>query len=376
MKKYLTLSIVIWLFSNFLLFDDCDYPPVNYLYTKQASYYCHQYTKAALIKGWVNLATGVPTGNESSFVNITGNIHDDLDFIEVCSISDAGAVLPCPGGDPAYHSAIKLNNGLFASTPVASDPNIYTHQSQTAFTTACPENVRYFAAIPNVMISGSSGVNQGMNITLTLTNNGQSFPSYVELNANKWSFNSTYFMVAPNTTTTSTQITLQAKNVAGTSDVTYNLTTACSGSGNHMETKSVQVVPNCTGTLNGGQLNTFNSVPGGPNYVVMALSSWTWVKTSGTASYSVTNGGKNMTFTLSSGCSTFNAYNSSCNLTLIFCKSSSFSSFSVVDMKTLKVVKEGTIEDTAEPSTVLEGLPVGTYVVKANGKSTKYHKSE
>jgi hypothetical protein len=325
-----------------------------------------------LLQNWVDLATGIPTHAEADFLNFTGDIHSDQNFIQVCSINDARVVLPSPGGDPSFHSALKLNNGIFASTPNGSTQHIYTHQSATAFTTACPANIKYYAAIPNIIISGSSGVNQGMNITLTLTNNGQPFPSFITLGAGKWSYNSTYFNFV---SSTSTSITLQAKTVAGTSDVKYDLTnTGCAGMSTNFEVKSVQVVPNCTGTLNGGQLNTFNSVPGGPNQIVMVQPSWSWQKTSGNASYSTSNGGKNMTFTISSGCSTFNAWNASCNLTLIFCKSSSFSSYSVVDMKTLQVVKNGTVEDTEETSTLLDGLPQGTYVVKVDGKSTRYLK--
>jgi len=54
-----------------------------------------------------------------------------------------------------------LNNGIFASTPDASSQSIFTHQSATAFTTACPQDVQYFAAIPYITITGASAVNQG-----------------------------------------------------------------------------------------------------------------------------------------------------------------------------------------------------------------------
>lgn len=370
MKKYLTLAIAVLLFSNTQSFGQCQYSSGSPIHTKQASYFCHQYVKAALLQNWVDLATGLPTHAEADFLNFAGDIHSDQNFIKVCSINDARVVLPSPGGDPAFHSALKLNNGIFASTPNGSTEHIYTHQSATAFTTACPASIQYYAAIPNIAVTGSSGVNQGMNITLTLTNNGQPFPGFITLGAGNWSYSSTYFNFV---SSTSTSITLQAKNVAGYSDVTYQLNTAC---GSRVEVKNVQVVPDCGGTLNGGQLNTFNSVPGGPNQIVMVQPSWTWVRTSGTASWSTSNGGKNMTFTISSGCSTFNAYNASCNRTIIFCKSSSFSSFSVVDMKTLQVIKNGTVEDTEEPSTVLHGLPAGMYVVNVAGKTTRFLKTD
>jgi len=93
-----------------------------------------------------------------------------------------------------------------------------------------------------------------------------------------------------------------------------------------------------------------------------------------TASWNTSNGGKNMTFTISSGCSTFNAYNASCNLTFTFCKGSSFSSYTVMDMKSMKVIIEGTVEDE-DINALLTELPAGSYIINVDGNTTRYVKT-
>jgi hypothetical protein len=370
-KKYVLISVLLFISIQKSL-GQCQFSSGSPIHTKQASYFCHQYVKAALLGNWVDMSTGIPTHPESNFLSYSGEIATDPNFIRVCSINDARAIVPAPFGNTAYHSAIKLNNGLFASTPDADSEDIFTHQSATAFTTACPQNVQYFAAIPYITKSGVSAVNQGTQFTLTLTNNGQSFPSFIQLSSSNWRINETgnYFTEV---TRTATSITLIANSLTGNPEVRYKLPTGCNGD-NFFRVKTVQIMPNCTGTLNGGALNTFNMVPTGPNQVVMYLNSWTWVRTSGTASWSTSNGGKNMTFTISSGCSTFNAYNASCNLTFTFCKGSSFSSYTVMDMKTLKVIKEGMVEGS-DMNTILDELPEGAYVINVDGNTTRYVKS-
>jgi len=372
MNKYIILCFLLIL--SFKLLGQCQNSSGGSFYTKLADYNCHQYTRAALLGGttYVNPSSGIPS-NEAAFVNYSNaTIAGDQDFIRVC-LGDAKAVVPV--GHGAGHSAIILSNGIFASTPNSgpSAPDIHYHQNPRAFTSACTEE--YYATIPNVTISGTSAVNQGMQFTLTLTNNGQPFPSFLQLNNSNWRINETgnYFTEVPNTRTT-TSITLIANNLTGSSDIRYNLVTGCNGP-NFFRVKTVQVLPNCTGTLNGGSLYTFNYVPAGSNQVVMFLSTWTWVKTSGNASWSTANGGKNMTFTVSSGCATFNAYNASCNLTFTFCKSSSFAAYTVMDMKTLKVIKEGKIENIEDVNALLDELPSGGYIINIDGNTTRYVKS-
>lgn len=375
MKSYILLYFV--LFGLRLVSysqTQCQFSSGSPIHTKQASYYCHQYVKGALLGNMVDMATGLPTSPENNFLTYSGEVATDPNFIQVC-VNDAKAIVPSPLGSTAYHSAIKLNNGIFASTPDASSQSIYSHQSATAFTTACPQDVQYYSTIPNVTISGTSATNQGMQFTLTLTNNGQPFPSFIQLADFEWRYNDTgnFFTVVPGTQT-ATSITLKANNLTGYADVKYRLKTACNGN-NFFRTKTIQILPNCTGTLNGGSLHTFNYVPSGSNQIVMFLNSWTWVKTSGNASWSTSNGGKNMSFTVSSGCATFNAYNSSCNLTFTFCKSSSFSAYTVMDMKTLRVIKEGKVENLEEINALLDELPSGGYIINIDGNTTRYVKS-
>jgi hypothetical protein len=111
-------------------------------------------------------------------------------------------------------------------------------------------------------------VNQGANITLTLTNNGQPFPSFLQLHKDKSEYETNYFAEVSRS---NTSITLTANNVTGSSDIEYTLLTGCNSSG-LKRAKTVQVLPNCTGSLNGGPLYTFNTVSGGQNQVEMYLS--------------------------------------------------------------------------------------------------------
>lgn len=376
MKKIYLFALLLFI-SVFELFSQCEneviYSPG--FYTKQASYYCHQYVKAALIGNHVDMATGVPS-DESQYASLYPNVSiaTDPDFIQVC-ITDAKAVVPVHYGNTAYHSAIILSNGLFASTPNESSQWVYKTISPRAFTSACLGDEQYYAPIPDIKISGTTATNQGMQFTLTLTNNGQPFPSFIQLADIQWFINEdgNFFTEVPGTKT-ATSITLTANNLTGSSVVKYKLKTSCNGD-NVFRTKTIQILPNCTGTLNGGSLYTFNYVPAGSNQVAMFLSSWTWVKTSGNASWSTSNGGKNMTFTVSSGCATFNAYNASCNLTFTFCKSSSFSAYTVIEMKTLRVIKEGKVENIEEINALLDELPSGGYVINIDGNTTRYVKS-
>jgi len=371
--KAISIIGLLCLVHVFASGQSCQNPTGDYVHTKPASpnYNCYQYTRAALLQGKVNMSTGVPS-DENTFGSIPNTtIIGDQNFIRVCGVAEAKAV----AFQNAGHSVIKLTNERFAFT-FDLYPYVESSYFPDAGSQACDGDEQYYDAIPNIAISGGTQVNQGQNITLTLTNNGQALPSYLQLDENRWFFNEAYFSKV---SSTSTSITLTAKTLTGPSDVTYNLRTGCNGNTTNYKIKSIQVLPNCTGTLNQGPLYTFNMVPGGSNLVTMYLSSWTWVKTSGNASWSTSNGGKNMTFSISSGCSTFNAYNASCNLTFTFCRGSSFmggNEFIVVDFASSKVVKQGLLEEGVdETKQILDGLPNGHYVVYLNGTSTQYVKS-
>lgn len=195
----------------------------------------------------------------------------------------------------------------------------------------------------------------------------------MQLGPSRRDFDINYFSEVPNTKT-ATSITLKADTIPGFSDVTYQLITGCNGN-DFKRAKTIQVLPNCTGTLDGGSLYSYNYVTAGTHNVKMHLNSWTWVKTSGNASGSTSGGGKNMTFTISSGCVSFNTYNASCNQYFTFCKSSWSSGYIIMDMKSLKVIKEGKVKDTAEINALLAELPEGDYVVNIEGNTTRYKKS-
>ena len=350
----------------------CQNVPGTHLHTKSTSYNCYQYTRAALLQSKVNMATGVPS-DEGTFGSIPNTtIIGDQNFIRVCSLSQAKAVAFLNAG----HSVIKLNDGRFAFT-FDQYPYVETSYFPDAGSLACDGDEQYYDAIPNIAVSGGSQVTQGQNIILTLTNNGQTLPSYLQLDQLRWFFGQDYFTKV---SSTSTSIALIAKTLTGTSDITYNLRTGCNGNTTNYKIKTVQVLPNCTGTLNQEPLYTFNMVPGGSNLVAMYLSSRTWVKTSGNASWSTSNGGKNMTFSISSGCSTFNAYNASCNLTFTFCRGSSLmgnNEYVVFYLTQAKTVKQGQLEEGMEETKqILDGLPKGHYVVYLNGTSKQYVKSD
>lgn len=128
----------------------------------------------------------------------------------------------------------------------------------------------------------------------------------------------------------------------------------------------------CTGALNNGPLYTFNMVPTGPNQINMYHNSWTWVKTSGSATWSSSNGGKNMTFTINLGCSTFNAYNTSCNVTFTFCKGSMW--YIIFDAESMIIVKQGTTNSAEGLEVHLNSLPSGTYILDIDGRQTLIRK--
>jgi len=43
-------------------------------------------------------------------------------------------------------------------------------------------------------------------------------------------------------------------------------------------------------------------------------------------------------------------------------------------MKTLRVLREGTVENIEETNALLDGLPAGSYVIKIDGNSIRYEK--
>jgi hypothetical protein len=343
------------------------------------SYNCHQYVRAALIGGYVNMTTGVPS-NECAFSSYSsGNISSgDNNFIRVCNNSEAQAIVPV--GNGADHSGIILSGGFpngsgfgdFAATPNGSSA-LFRHGDPESFTTACTHQV--YAVIANVIVSGPSGLNPGTSGTYTIN-----LPSYITADANRWSVDPNFFTI---NSQNNTSITVTAKTgTGGTGYIRATLTTACVGAGfKPVKEKLVSVLADCGGTINGSQLNTFNTVSSGAaNTVSMNASSFTWVKNSGNTNYWYTgSGGKFMYFSISSGCATFNAYGSGCNLTRTFCASgarqsthlNNVSNFKVLDLHTGKVQSDGVLADPGDMSSITEKLPPGFYVIYVDGVRKK-----
>ena len=292
------------------------------VYTKNGTYNCHQYVKAALVENGVNLSTGEPNNVNYSYLP-SGTIQDDDNFIRVCDATYAGAIAHLPKSQD--HSALRVGTIYGYTYPGTS--RVWKSASALNYGTAC--DYEYFAAIPNLGISGP--VKSGNTYTFTLVNKNQ-YP-FIIADANRWVFDTSKFSASK----TDTQLTLTPNSgVSGSFTVkaiinttaTNNPTGSCATGINNMETATTHkpertvtftVSPDCGGTLDGGPLYTVNSVSKYVQHqVVMNASNFTWVKTSGNATWSVSNNGKNMTFSISSGSVSFNAYGSGCNLNFTF----------------------------------------------------------
>lgn len=65
--KLFVLFTLILMVSVVESYGQCNNGPGSDIYEKKADYNCHQYVKAALIGGYVNLSNGHPTSNEAQF---------------------------------------------------------------------------------------------------------------------------------------------------------------------------------------------------------------------------------------------------------------------------------------------------------------------
>ena len=376
MKKY--TMILLFLFYTLAGYSQsCTNPTGSVISGTYTNYNCHQYVKAALVKGWVNMNSGYPS-NQSSISNLSSaTIETDNNFIRVCNNYEAKAISMNISQNNADHSAVVLNGGMYsydygnlASTP-GFGSQVYTHGHARSFTNACSH--KFYSTTSNVSISGPSSVSIGATATYTL-----SAPS--NISADHWGVNTSYFDIL---SSNSTSVTVKAKSSAGSGYVKVYLRTSCMSSGEFKPSKqkTVSVIADCTGTLNGGALYTYNNVSSGAsNTVAMNMSSWTWVKTSGSPSYWYTgSGGKYMYFSLSSGCATFNAYNSSCNLTFTFCAYGGYAmqydgeeqlEYHVHNLLTNQLARKGTAAPADEPE-MLKDLPAGLYVLSIGDTKKK-----
>lgn len=289
-------------------------------YDKTGSYNCHAYVRGALVAKKVNLTTGAPQNiNFSSLGQNT--IQFDNNFIRVCNISDADAIAHLPTGSD--HSAIILSNGIHAYTfPNGNNGDIWSSYFALHYGSAC--DYEYYAAIPDVKVAGP--VISGNDYTFTLQNK----PSFITNDQYRWSYpsgfqeiskSSTQLVIRPNSGVSgSFQVSATLKTSALNGACTTGVRNEESATNNiPVKTKNFSVATTCSGTLDGGPLYTVNYVSKYQQHqVVMSGSNWTWVKTSGNASWSTSNYGKEMTFSITSGSATFNAYRSGCNLTFTF----------------------------------------------------------
>lgn len=294
-------------------------------YPETGSYNCHQYVKGALVMKKVNLTTGQPQAINFSLYYDAGTIQLSDDFIRVCSRSDAQAIAHLPIG--ADHSTLITGSSYSYSYPGAT--SIYASGSPLNYGTAC--DYEYYAAIADVTIQGPAI--SGSNYTFTLAN--RSNYGFIINDAARWSYDHNSFsevsrtgdqlVISPRTavsgnfTVSATINTTATQNPAGACAMGVNGTVSATV---HTPTRTNSFTvtpppPDCGGKLDNGTLYTVNSVTKGVQHtVVMNAPSWTWVKTSGNASWY--GYGNTLTFTISSGSATFNAYGSGCNLTMTF----------------------------------------------------------
>lgn len=293
-------------------------------FAKVGDYNCHEYVRGALVLGLVDLTTGQPQNVDLSNSN-TGTIQTDPNFIRVCSVNDAKAIAHLPIG--ADHSALIVQTHYAYSFPGGT--HVYTSGVATHYGTAC--DYEYYAAIPDVTISGPVKIN-ATDYKFTLLNKSK-YP-FIIADANRWwvdpalftvkSKTDTEITVAPTASCPNGTYTIKAKiNSSATkspSDCPLGIGVNNLPATSYVPEKTKTfTLTNCDGTLDGSStLLTVNSITYGSHQVVMNVCSMTWVKTSGNASYTVLNGGKQMNFTLTSGSVTFHAYGGGCDRNITF----------------------------------------------------------
>lgn len=284
---------------------------------KNSSYNCHGYVRGALI-GHLTNASGMP--NPGAVFTAASTIQNDPNFIRVCSKGDAQALAQLPIS--MDHSALIIGSTYPYATP--GPGYVWVTGMPLHYGTAC--DYEYYAAIPDVVVTGP--VKSGNNYTFTLNKAGHSF---ITVDAGRWTIPAG-FTVVGSATDTQVTITPNANTGAGTYYVTASIkTSALNGSclkgvngienaTNYVPTRTGQVtlVPNCTGTLDGGTLSTVNSVTYGTHQVVMNAYPLTWVKTSGTATWYTGDSGHTVSITLTSGSASFHVYGSGCDMNYTF----------------------------------------------------------
>ncbi len=338
-----------------------------------APYNCHQYVRAAVVKGWVNMSSGQPTVSNSSILGLpSSKIKNDEKWIQVSS-SNADAVVPEGGGTD--HSAVLLNGGWnyvhggvgdFASTPSAGS-YLYKHSHATYSTTTCDFDM--YAYMPNFAKSGSTATMiDGQTRTFSITG----LPSFVSLDWEEGPYldvigssTGSSFKVKANCGASSSSTWVKGKLSTDciTKEFVWNFTLSC-----------------CSGTINNSTLYTVNSVSQYSNQVIMDSYPRSWIKTSGNVvSWSTAQSGRILNFNINQGSSVSFSTNG-CNLTFYrsyggwgFMRSDNLGSktdhsievYDMVSQTRQKLVGSFTEED------VIMSLDPGLYVISINGKKKK-----
>lgn len=380
MKLRLTIIMFLLIFGSIVQAQHCQSTttPID----PTIEYNCNQYVRAALIQGIVNTTNGVPTATIDLMTTSDTPIKSGNDFIKVGNSAYAQALSINNVGD---HSVLILDGGFsgttgyFASTPGADCP-LYLHYD-VSFSTGSSSYDMY-AITKGFKITGPSTIQEGQQAIFTFDDGDN--PVYSQITNIDWDIDETYLQAIDST---DTSITVKALDTTYPDSVHLSAILSTSAidveNGDHRPVISTyaKITSNCTGTLNGSYLSTFNTISANTAYVIdMNVGSYNWTKTSGNTNYYYTSDSNNkLHFSVASGCTTFTATRNGCSLTFIFCAYGGYSmssmesipsesvSYSIIDLSTGQEIRNGCVNkiDVDELSI---GLPTGKYVLNVNGK--------
>lgn len=346
-------------------------------------YNCNQYVRAGVENNWINLSDGTyqAGGSASSIENLNnGAIKNDLMWIEVPSIY-ADAI----SSHSADHSALILKNNsnhpfAFASTAGHNLPT-YTHSNANAGSGHCGYD--YYAYMGGLSYNGvTTSMNNGNTRTFSFSN----IPSYASVS---WQIGPGLLIISGGGNSSSVTVQAFCGNSNVSSYVKGTLNTYCTTSTTDREyTKNFTInkcPSNCTGTINGSTLYTFNYLNQAINHIHMNETSqtWTWVKNSGYVNYWYTqNSGRDVYFSLNpGGYVSFSAWTTGCNNNFSF--SRGFSVFEAEIETDIPVLIEYSIYNMSsglsssgkalslELEQIKQALDPGLYIISTGNKKEK-----
>ncbi len=398
MRTKIFLSIIIGLAIKFSYSQSCSTieTDINFMSgtlvdKRRPDINCHQYVRTALLNKNVNLADGTFKNTRDISDNSSWISTDTDNFVKVCRKEFAEAICFSGISGQPDHSALVLSKGIitggkghFASTP-GSGSYIYSYGEASMYSGGGTE-FYYFAVLPK--ISGNSSLSPGNTSSYSIQNK-----DYIK-NIN-WSVSSSSLQIDGASNGTSVNIKASCNSGSGTFYLKANITIKDSYQIVTIKkpiTISCTVIPSCfDNTIDGENLNTFNYVSANTNHQIIMGLTRSWNKSSGSTNYWYTrNSGKEMNFSISNGCATFQAYNGSCGTqTFIFCATSGYHLKSKITDKKLnsvteditpfaiydfngKKIREGILEkyDGKSP---LQMLPDGFYILKIYDTSQKVY---